>query len=69
MTVTDRHSDCGDPDQFANPACERDPWFDLDWEVDDPDAPSELTIVAAEGTPGEWISIDPAHAVALSALR
>lgn len=69
MSATDNRSDCGDPDHFANPSCESYPWFDLDWKVDDPDAPSELTLVADEETTTEWISIDPAHAVALAGVR
>jgi len=69
MSITEKHSDCGDPDQYGNPACESYPWFDLDWMVDDPDAPSELTVRPDKETMTMWISIDPDHAVAIEELR
>ena len=71
MSAIDDRSNCGDPDHFANPACQRYPEFDLDWTVDDPDAPSELTVVPDESTPQttEWISIDITYAVAVDELR
>jgi len=67
--VTDRHSDCGDPDQYGNPACESYPWFDLDWLVDDPDAPSELTVVADEETTTAWLSADIQAAIPIEECR
>lgn len=69
MSITEDHSDCGDPDRYGNPACETYPWFDLDWMVDDPDAPSELTIHPDDETTTAWISVDSAHAVAIEELR
>jgi hypothetical protein len=69
MSVTNDRSDCGNPETVGNPACESYPSFDLDWHVDDPDAPSELTITEAGTTTTAWLSIDPAHAVAIEELR
>ena len=71
MSAINDRSNCGDPEHFANPACQRDPQFELDWRVDDPDAPSELTIVLDESTAQttEWLSADIAYTVPTEELR
>jgi len=70
MAVTDRHSDCGDPDRYGNPACETYPWFALDWVVDDPDAPSVITIVPGTGdSQTAWLSADIQAAIPIEECR
>ena len=70
MAVTDRHSDCGDPDHYGNPACETYPWFALDWVVDDPDAPSVLTIVPGTGdSRTAWLSADIRAVIPIAECR
>jgi hypothetical protein len=50
--------------------CTSEPSFDLDWLVDDPTNPTELTLTPApDGTMTEWISVDPDNAVAISDMR
>jgi len=68
MAVTDRHSDCGDPDHYGNPACETYPWFTLDWLVDDPNAPARLTVVS-DGPQTEWISVAIEAAIPIEECR
>ncbi|MDS0282340.1 hypothetical protein [Haloarcula onubensis] len=67
MAVSDRHSDCGNPDRYGNPACETYPWFDLDWVVDYPDAPSVLTITGP--SPTAWLSADIRAAIPIEECR
>ena len=70
MAVTDRHSDCGDPDHYGNPACETYPWFELDWVVDDPSAPSVLTVVPGTGNrETAWLSVDIRAAIPIEECR
>ncbi|WP_262178821.1 hypothetical protein [Haloarcula laminariae] len=70
MTASERHSDCGDPDRYGNPACETYPWFALDWVVDDPDAPSVLTIVPGTGdSRTAWLSADIQAAIPIAECR
>jgi len=54
MAVTDRHSDCGDPDRYGNPACETYPWFELDWELDD----SLVGLTVLGDGQDAWVSAD-----------
>jgi len=70
MSVTDEISNCGDPDHYGNPDCETYPWFALDWVADDPDAPSQLTIVPGTGdTRTAWISADIRATVPIDECR
>jgi hypothetical protein len=70
MAVTDRHSNCGDPDHYGNPACETYPWFTLDWFVDDPDEPSVLIVVSgADDAQTAWLSADIEAAIPIEECR
>lgn len=71
MSVTDHHRICGTLGRPSDPACQHYPSFALDWAVDDPDAPNQVTVspAAPDDPLTEWLSVDIDHAVPLDELR